>query len=162
MAYTSALMKINLIALKYNLDQFYRYLKPDTKLMLMVKANAYGTGFVPIAQLAEKTGLVEYLAVAYVSEGVSLRLASHISLPIMIMVVADSEFDTCREFSLEPVIHSMHLLDKLIEFLNRTEGNATIIFQSTLSNYVLLRSKQFTTISTCSLKTGYWFASSRH
>jgi alanine racemase len=116
-------MKINLTALKFNLDQFYQRLKPDTKLMIMIKASAYGTGPIPIAQWVEKTCLADYLAVAYVSEGVDLRCSGKISLPIMIMIVTDSEFETCYQFTLEPVIYSMHLLDKLIEFLDKIEGN---------------------------------------
>ncbi len=60
--------------------------------MIMIKAFAYGTGPIPIAQWIEKT----YLAVAYVSEGVDLRCSGKISLPIMIMIVTDSEFETCH------------------------------------------------------------------
>jgi alanine racemase len=128
MAYTSTIMKINLTALRYNLDQFYQYLKPNTKLMVMIKASAYGTGPIPIAQWIEKTGLANYLAVTYVSEGVDLRRSGNISLPIMIMVINDSEFDTCRQFTLEPVIYSTHILDKLIEFLDKTDGKTIIFF----------------------------------
>jgi len=154
-------MKINLIALKHNLDQFCQYLKPDTKLLLTVKAFAYGTGLLPIAQWAEKTGLIKYLAVVHVIDGVDLRRSGDISLPIMIMLVADSEFDVCHQFCLEPVIYSMHLLDKLIDYLDKTESKMFYFFKFDVFayNHSFNRSNRF---STYSLEIRYWFASLRH
>ncbi|CAF1351287.1 unnamed protein product [Rotaria sordida] len=93
--------------------------------MLIVKAFAYGTGALPIALWAEKTGVVDYLAVSYVSEGVDLRCSGHISLPIMVMVVTEYEFDICRQFNLEPVMYSMHILDKLIQYLTQEDDQVS-------------------------------------
>ncbi|CAF4587290.1 unnamed protein product [Rotaria sp. Silwood2] len=127
MALTSAVMKINMAGLKHNLRHFLEHLKPNTKLMIMVKAFAYGTGIVPIAQWAKDTGFVDYLGVAYTSEGVELRRSAHISLPIMVMVVNESEFGICRQFNLEPVIYSMYIFDKFLEFLKQIEDQEGII-----------------------------------
>jgi alanine racemase len=124
-----SIMKVNLTALKFNCDQFRKQLKSETKMMIMVKASAYGTGCVPISQWIEKKGLADYLGIAYVSEGVDLRRDGLISLPIMVMIITDSEFEICRQFNLEPVIYSMHLLDKLIEFINKIEGKTIILFK---------------------------------
>ncbi|CAF5159297.1 unnamed protein product, partial [Rotaria magnacalcarata] len=87
---------------------------------------AYGLGSVPIAQWVQKTGLVDYLGVAYVSEGAQLRHSTDIYLPIMVMVVTEYEFETCHQFNLEPVIYSMHIFDKFLEFLQQTEGKKTV------------------------------------
>ena len=78
MALTSATLKINMAALKHNLDQFVKCLKPNTKIMIMIKACAYGLSSGPIAQWAQETGVVDYLAVACVTEGVDLRRSTHI------------------------------------------------------------------------------------
>ena len=117
-------------ALSYNLHHFREYLKPNTKLMLMIKASAYGTGGVPIAQWAEKTGVIDYLSVAYVSEGVDLRCSGQISLPIMVMVVTEYEFDMCSRFKLEPVMYSMHILHKFIQYLNQVESKTSLLLEN--------------------------------
>ncbi|CAF3311461.1 unnamed protein product [Rotaria socialis] len=127
MTLTSATLKINMAALKHNLNHFVDILNSkNTKIMIMVKAFAYGLGSVPIAQWIQKTSLVDYLGVAYVSEGVQLRHSTDIYLPIMVMVVIEYEFETCRQFNLEPVIYSMHIFDKFLEFLQQTEGKKTV------------------------------------
>jgi alanine racemase len=126
-------MKINMEALRHNLYHFFEYLKPNTKLMIMVKACAYGIGAVPIAQWAEKTGIVDYLGVAYVSEGVDLRCSGHISLPIMVMVVTEYEFEICRQFNLEPVMYSMYILDKFIQYLRQIKGKKMVFASRLLS-----------------------------
>ena len=126
MRHTAPIMKVNFAALKYNLNQFYYYLKPETKLMIMIKGFASGTGSVPTARWIEKTGLASYFATPYVSEGVELRRIGHISLPIMIMMVSDLQFNECRQFNLEPVIYSIHILDMLIEFLDTLESKTNV------------------------------------
>lgn len=133
MTHTSGLMKFNMEAFRHNLHHFFEYLKPNTKLMIMIKAFAYGMGTVPIAQWAEKTGVVDYLAVAYVSEGVDLRRSGHISLPIMVMVVTEYEFDICRQFNLEPVMYSMHIFNKCIEYIGQTQGKKIVPVENMLS-----------------------------
>ena len=56
----------------------YRYfrsrLEPSTRLLVLVKANAYGHGAVEFARMLEDAG-ADYLAVAYPVEGVELRQA---------------------------------------------------------------------------------------
>ena len=119
-----SIMKINLTALKWNLKMFRDSLKEGTKLMVMLKAFAYGTGPVQIARWLEKQALVDYLAVAHGSEGVDLRREGQVSLPIMIMSVTEHEFELCHRFNLEPVIYSLYLLDKLINWME-TSGSLT-------------------------------------
>jgi alanine racemase len=145
-------MKINMEALRHNLRHFLEHLKPNIKLMIMVKAFAYGTGAVPIAQWAEKTGVVDYLGVTYVSEGVDIRRSGLISLPIMVMVVTEDEFDICRQFNLEPVMYSMHILDKFIQYLSQVEGKEIVIVNGFPMNS-FIRSRESKSILRCSYKT---------
>jgi hypothetical protein len=67
-------IEINLSAVRHNLVEYKESLHKETKILVMVKAQAYGSGLVRIAQFIEKTG-VDYLGVAYVDEGVELRKA---------------------------------------------------------------------------------------
>ncbi|MEM8858330.1 MAG: alanine racemase, partial [Chloroflexota bacterium] len=54
----------------------------DRKIMVVLKANAYGHGLVPVAQFFEKLG-APYFAVAYLEEGIALREAG-IKVPILV------------------------------------------------------------------------------
>ncbi len=92
------------------------------KLMAMVKASAYGSGSDEVAHLLEQRGM-DYLAVAYADEGVSLRKAG-IKLPIMVMNPEVASFDAMQRFSLEPEIYSLSLLKDFVHFLKNTEGDA--------------------------------------
>ena len=75
-------------------------LKPETKLMAMVKAFGYGSGSFEIANVLQFHH-VSYLAVAYADEGIELRKAG-ISLPIMVISPEDQSFDAMIQYGLEP------------------------------------------------------------
>ncbi|MDI9358512.1 MAG: bifunctional UDP-N-acetylmuramoyl-tripeptide:D-alanyl-D-alanine ligase/alanine racemase [Phycisphaerales bacterium] len=110
-------LEINLSALVENLRVFRTLLKPNTKLMAMVKASGYGSGDAEIAHILEHH-CVDYLAVAYPDEGVTLRTAN-ISLPIVVLNVAPTDFDTLINFNLTPAVHTISLLKKLHIYLKK-------------------------------------------
>ena len=105
-------LEVNLDALSHNLQHYRRQLGPGTKLMVMVKAFAYGAGSYEVASLLEFQR-ADYLAVAYADEGVALREAG-ISLPIMVMNAAPDAFETLRRYRLEPEIYSFEMLDEYL------------------------------------------------
>lgn len=76
-------IEVDLDAITNNVKEFQRYLPQDTKIMAVVKANAYGHGSVPVARAALEAG-ASYLAVAFVDEGVELRQAG-IEAPILVL-----------------------------------------------------------------------------
>ncbi|WP_256004876.1 bifunctional UDP-N-acetylmuramoyl-tripeptide:D-alanyl-D-alanine ligase/alanine racemase [Pedobacter deserti] len=101
-------LEIDLSALASNL-QFYRNkLKPGVKVMAMVKAFSYGSGSFEIANLLQYHK-VNYLAVAYTDEGVSLRKAG-ITMPIMVMSPEPSGFEAIVKNKLEPEIYNADVL----------------------------------------------------
>ena len=102
-------LEINLDALTHNLNYYREKIGSDTRIMVMVKAFAYGSGSVEVAQLLQ-FHRVDYLAVAYADEGVWLR-QNGITLPIMVMNPAPETFATLLEYRLEPEIYSMRLLE---------------------------------------------------
>ncbi|WP_310396924.1 alanine racemase [Hymenobacter sp.] len=106
-------LEVNLDALSHNLQHYRRQLRPGTRLMVMVKAFAYGAGSYEVASLLEFQR-ADYLAVAYADEGVALREAG-ISLPIMVMNPAPDSFDTLRRHRLEPEIYSFDLLHEYLK-----------------------------------------------
>ncbi len=105
-------MEIDLGALISNLNYIRSTLHPGVKLMVMVKAFAYGSGSEEVASLLEYHK-VDYLGVAYADEGVELR-KNGIRLPIMVMNPSEESFDTLLEFNLEPEIYSLNVLRSLI------------------------------------------------
>ncbi|MBA4299983.1 UDP-N-acetylmuramoyl-tripeptide--D-alanyl-D-alanine ligase [Algoriphagus alkaliphilus] len=104
-------LEINLNALTHNFNFYKRQVKPETKMMVMVKAFAYGGGAAEIANHLQTMG-ADYLAVAFSDEGVSLRKQG-IRLPIMVLNPVEESFDLLREFDLEPVVFSPDFFGKL-------------------------------------------------
>ncbi len=98
-----------------NLNYFRSLLKPETRVMVMVKAFSYGSGSYEIANLLE-FHQVNYLGVAYTDEGVELRKAG-ISLPILVLNPEQSSFSDLIEHRLEPEIYSLQQLKLFSESL---------------------------------------------
>lgn len=106
-------LELNLKSLAHN----YRYLRSkiptEVKFMAVVKAFAYGSEVVTIAQELESLG-ADYLAVAYTSEGITLRKAG-IKLPILIFHPQSTNFDALFEYLLEPSLYSVFNLEHFIK-----------------------------------------------
>lgn len=111
------ILEINLNALVDNLNYYRNKLKPETKMVCMVKASAYGAGSFEIAKTLEDHR-VDYLAVAVADEGADLRKAG-IQSSIIIMNPEITAFRTMFEYKLEPEVYSMHLLEELIKAAER-------------------------------------------
>jgi alanine racemase len=101
-------LEVDLEALAQNLNFYRSRIQPGTKLMVMVKAFAYGSGSYEVANLLQ-FHRADYLAVAYTDEGVSLRQHG-ISLPIMVMNPSPDAFQVLRQYHLEPEIYSFERL----------------------------------------------------
>ncbi|TAK47087.1 MAG: bifunctional UDP-N-acetylmuramoyl-tripeptide:D-alanyl-D-alanine ligase/alanine racemase [Saprospiraceae bacterium] len=115
-------LEVNLGALLHNLRQYQSRLQPGTRLMVMVKAGAYGSGSVEVAKLLEFQN-VDYLGVAYADEGVELRQAG-IQLPIIVMNPEEATFDALMRYRLEPEIYSLGLLEKFLRFVSQHQESA--------------------------------------
>lgn len=98
-------LEINLDAISYNLNFYKSKLKPETKVMVMVKAFGYGNGGYEIAKLLEHHK-VDYLGVAFADEGIELRKAG-ITVPIMVLNPENSSFNAMIAYDLEPEIYSI-------------------------------------------------------
>jgi alanine racemase len=117
-------LEINLDAIAHNLNYYRSRIKPQTKLMAMVKAFAYGSGSAEIASLLQ-FHRVDYLAVAYADEGVVLR-ENGITLPIMVMNPSAETFAQMIEYQLEPEIYSPRILREFLDFLEGNDESARI------------------------------------
>ena len=113
------ILEVNLNAVVDNLNYFRSFLKPETKMVCMIKADGYGAGAVEIAKTLQDQR-VDYLAVAVADEGVTLRKAG-ITANIMIMNPEMTAFKTMFDYDLEPEVYSFRLMDALIKAA-RKEG----------------------------------------
>ena len=106
-------LEVNLNAVVANLNHYRSFMKPETKLVCMIKADAYGAGSVEIAKTLQDHR-VDYLAVAVADEGATLR-RNGITSNIMIMNPEMSAFKTMFDYDLEPEVYSFRLLDALVK-----------------------------------------------
>ncbi len=121
-------MEIDLSGVVHNLNYFKSRLHPGVKLMVMVKAFAYGSGSEEVANLLQYHH-VDYLGVAYADEGIELR-KNRISLPIMVMNPSEESFPSLLEYNLEPEIYSMKILRAFVRFLGRRQCKVHIKFDT--------------------------------
>lgn len=111
------ILEVNLNNLVENFNFYRSRLKPQTKIIAMVKAFAYGAGSYEIAKTLQDQRC-DYLAVAVADEGAELRKAG-IYMPLMVMNPELSSFSALFDNSLEPEVYSFKLLHALIEAAER-------------------------------------------
>ena len=73
--------RIHLDHIRFNLEGIRRAVGPERRILIAVKANAYGHGAVEVSRMAERIG-INWLGIATVPEGMQLRQAG-IQLPIL-------------------------------------------------------------------------------
>ena len=105
-------LEVHLGALRQNLNVLSRKLKPTTKILSIIKANAYGTGSAIIGGFLESAG-VDYLGVAYTDEGIELR-ESGVQLPILVLNPEAHLFEQLILHKLEPEIYSLDQIKQLV------------------------------------------------
>ena len=110
-------LEINLGGCLENYRYFRSRLEDSTKLLVLVKANAYGHGAVQFASLMEEAG-ADYLAVAYPIEGIELRQAG-IKSPIVVLTAGTDSFEQIVNYGLEPGIPNMYSLKILCDVLQK-------------------------------------------
>ena len=103
-------LEIDLNALAHNYQYIRAKIDADVQLMAVVKAMGYGSDAVSVAQKLVALG-VDYLAVAYVREGVALRQAG-ITIPILVMHPQKAHFDELIENCLEPALYNQKILNE--------------------------------------------------
>ena len=106
------ILEVDLNAVVTNLNHYRSFLRPETKMVCMIKADAYGAGAVEIAKTLQDHR-VDYLAVAVADEGAELRRAG-ITQNIIVMNPEMSSFQTLFDYELEPEVYSFRLLGALV------------------------------------------------
>jgi len=105
-------LEVNLNALVSNVNYYRKFLRPETKMVCMVKASGYGVGAIEVSKTLQDHG-VDYLAVAVADEGADLRRAG-ITANIMVMNPEMTSFKMLFDYHLEPEVFSFDILEALI------------------------------------------------
>jgi len=154
-------LEINLNHLEHNYHYLRAKLQPKTKFLGVVKAFAYGSDSIKIAQKLEELG-ADYLAVAYVNEGVQLRDAG-IQIPILVLHPQPINFSTLIERCLEPSIYSSKILREFLTVasvkkqkdypvhLKFNTGLNRLGFSENDLEYIIDQLKKEETIKVCSI-----------
>lgn len=82
--YSRVYAKIDLDAIAYNMEQMKQNIRPETKVMAVIKADGYGHGAVQIAEMMERWNYIWGFAVATLDEAVVLRTEG-IQKPILVL-----------------------------------------------------------------------------
>lgn len=106
-------LEINLDAIVHNYNFYRSKLNKDTKMVCMVKANAYGSGDVEVAKTLQ-FHKCDYLAVAIADEGIDLRKGG-IKIPIIVLNSEVKGFENLSNYGLEPEVYNFRILDSFIK-----------------------------------------------
>lgn len=112
-------LELDLSGCMENYRYFRSLLKPQTRLLVLVKANAYGHGAVEFARMMADAG-ADYLAVAYPVEGMELRDAG-IHKPILVLTAGTDFFNEIIDNNLEPSIPNLSALEQFCRILEERD-----------------------------------------
>ena len=116
----TAKVTISLNAIKHNL-KLVRQLTPGTKVLAMVKANAYGHGLIPIAKALEEA---DGLAVARLSEALQLRDAGiEQRLVVLGSLLSEEDIVCCSDHQLDVVVHDQESANLLLSCMTQQALN---------------------------------------
>lgn len=110
------ILETNYNAVAHNLNVYKSFLKNETKVMAIIKAEAYGSGSIEMAHFFARKN-IDYLGVALIDEAIKIR-HSGIETPIMIFNIQENNLDLLWEYNLEPEIYSIQLFDAIIHRAN--------------------------------------------
>lgn len=113
----TTILEVNLDHMIHNLNYFRSLLHEGEQIMAMVKASGYGSGTYEVANMLENQG-VNFLAVAFADEGVTLREAG-ITMPIVVLNADSDSFELMIDYRLEPEIYSHSSLRSFTETARR-------------------------------------------
>ncbi|MCM8796574.1 MAG: alanine racemase [Candidatus Omnitrophica bacterium] len=95
--------EVNLANLAHNFRQIKKMISPQTKIMVTVKADAYGHGLIPVAKKVVSCG-ADFLGVASVDEGIKIRVGG-INIPVLVLgAILKKDIPPVLNYNLTPTI----------------------------------------------------------
>jgi alanine racemase len=119
-------VEINLAHLKSNYRALRQKTKPNTGVMAVVKADAYGHGLVPVAQALSEEG-VSALGIASIEEGILIRQKVNSHIPVILLLGCfPEETAACLRYGLTPLLYSLEIADKLNQEARRQRRSISV------------------------------------
>lgn len=117
--------QVNLSNIAYNFKQIRKIVAPEVKIMVTVKADAYGHGLEQVSRKLVSCG-VDYLGVASVDEGIKLR-KERIGIPVLVLGVSfGRDAEALVRYNLTPAICSYDSAFRLNRLASKTASVANI------------------------------------
>lgn len=115
---------VNLDAIYHNIEETRKVVKPDTKIMAIIKADGYGHGAIPIAKILEP--IIDAYGIAIIEEGIELRECG-ITKPLLILGVTPLPlYSKLIEYDIMPTIFSYESAEMLSEEAKKQNKKAKI------------------------------------
>lgn len=119
------IVEIDLEALRLNYEQLKKRLPTGTKVLCVVKSNAYGHGASRVARILQEEG-ADYFGAGTVDEGIELREAG-IKRPILILLgLIDDHFKSVLRYQLTPVLYDLGMAERLHAFLSHSKRHLPV------------------------------------
>ena len=117
--------EINLKAFRHNFQNLRSHISPQTRIMAVVKADAYGHGALPCASVAVECG-ADYLGAGVIEEGIELR-QSGLDAPILMLgsIFPDEAEDLVRH-DLATIVCTLPLAQALAKEAEKQNKTASV------------------------------------
>lgn len=122
--YNRIYARINVANLRYNIETMKSLVKPDMKVLIIVKADAYGHGAVEVAKFTED--MADYYGVATIDEAIELRAAG-VRTPILIIgYTAPADYGKVLAYDITQTVYNIEDAKKLSDIAIKRNKKARI------------------------------------
>ena len=122
--YDRTYAEVNLDAIRHNIMEARKNIKKDTKIMAIVKANAYGHGAVVVAKALEE--LVDACGVAMIEEALELRNHGLDKMILILGYTGEEWFSEVVEKDISQTIYTYEMAKKLNDVATKLGKQAKI------------------------------------
>lgn len=109
--YDRTYAQVDLQAIRHNIKEVQKKIVPGTKIMAIVKANAYGHGAVPVSKALED--LVDAYGVAMIEEAVELREAGINKTILILGYTPESSYKEVIQYGISQTIYTYEMAKQL-------------------------------------------------
>ncbi|MCH7960302.1 MAG: alanine racemase [Candidatus Hydrogenedentes bacterium] len=118
-------LTVNLSAYAHNLTFIRQRIPTTTRIMVILKADAYGLGAAPLAARALEEGISDF-GVATVAEGIALRETVGDATILVLTQPPEETLSAALEHDLHLLISDVSIGERLGELAHKTKTLATI------------------------------------
>ena len=105
--------EVNLDAIRHNIDEVHKNIKEGTKVMAIVKANAYGHGAVQVAKALYDQ--VDAYGVAMIEEAIELRKAGIDKLILILGYTGEESYEDLVQYQISQTVYTWEMAEQLSE-----------------------------------------------